>query len=124
MAVRIEDSILESVKKLTNSEGDNYFDTDLVIHINTVFSILAQMGVGPEEGFSIDDKSTTWDEFTDDEPLFNMVKTYMAIRVKLFYDIASANSYYITQLQQEADELEWRIRAQAELVRIGEAEDA
>lgn len=120
MAVRIEDSILESVKKLTNSEGDNYFDTDLVIHINTVFSILTQMGVGPEEGFSIDDKSTTWDEFTDDDPLFNMVKTYMAIRVKLFYDIASANSYYITKLQEEADELEWRIRAQAELIRIQE----
>lgn len=115
MAVTISDSILESVKKLINAEGDSYFDTDLVIHINTVFSILTQMGVGPSDGFSIDDKTTTWDEFTDDEPLFNMVKTYMAIRVKLFFDIASANSYYIDQLQSQADELEWRIRAQAEL---------
>lgn len=118
MAVSISDSILESVKKLINAEGDTYFDTDIVIHINSIFSILTQMGVGPSEGFSIDDKSTTWDEFTDDEPLFNMVKTYMAIRVKLFFDIASANSYYITQLQTQADELEWRIRAQAELDNI------
>lgn len=118
MAVNISDSILESVKKLINAEGDEYFDTDIIIHINTIFSILQQMGVGPEEGFSIDDKTSTWDEFTEDEPLFNMVKTYMAIRVKLFFDIASANSYFITQLQTEADELEWRIRAAAEVNKL------
>ena len=117
-SVKISDSILESVKKLINAEGDDYFDTDLIIHINTVFSILTQMGVGPEEGFSIDDGKSTWDEFTEDEPIFNMVKTYMGLRVKLFFDIASANSYYITQLQTEADELEWRIRAAAELNRL------
>lgn len=115
MAIKISDSILESVKKLINAEGDEYFDTDIIIHINTVFSVLQQMGVGPEEGFSIDDKTSTWDEFTEDEPLFNMVKSYMAIRVKLLFDIASANSYYINQLQAEADELEWRIKTAAEI---------
>lgn len=115
MAVKISDSILESVKKLINAEGDEYFDTDIIIHINTVFSVLQQMGVGPEEGFSIDDKTSTWDEFTEDEPLFNMVKSYMAIRVKLLFDIASANSYYINQLQAQADELEWRIKTAAEI---------
>lgn len=117
MAIKINDSILESVKKLINAEGDEYFDTDIIIHINTIFSVLQQMGVGPEEGFSIDDNKSTWDEFTEDEPIFNMVKTYMAIRVKLFFDIASSNSYYITQLQAEADELEWRIREAAENIR-------
>lgn len=115
MAVKISDSILESVKKLINAEGDEYFDTDIIIHINTVFSVLQQMGVGPEDGFSIDDKTSTWDEFTEDEPLFNMVKSYMAIRVKLLFDIASANSYYINQLQAQADELEWRIKTAAEI---------
>lgn len=115
MAIKISDSILESVKKLINAEGDEYFDTDIIIHINTVFSVLQQMGVGPAEGFSIDDKTSTWDEFTEDEPLFNMVKSYMAIRVKLLFDIASANSYYINQLQAEADELEWRIKTAAEI---------
>lgn len=113
-SIKMSDSILESVKKLINAEGDEYFDTDIVIHINSVFSVLQQMGVGPSDGFSIDDKFSTWDEFTNDEPIFNMVKSYMALRVKLFFDIATANSYYITQLQQEADELEWRLRAAAE----------
>lgn len=115
MAVKISDSILESVKKLINAEGDEYFDTDIIIHINTIFSVLQQMGVGPEDGFSIDDNTSTWDEFTEDEPLFNMVKSYMAIRVKLLFDIASANSYYINQLQAQADELEWRIKTAAEI---------
>ena len=118
-SVSISDSILESVKKLINAEGDEYFDTDLIIHINTVFSILTQMGVGPENGFSIDDNTTTWDEFTENQNIFNMVKSYTALRVKLFFDIATASSYYITQLQQEADELEWRLRAAAELKRNG-----
>lgn len=122
MAIKISDSILESVKKLINAEGDEYFDTDIIIHINSVFSVLQQMGVGPSDGFSIDDGKSTWDEFTDDEPIFNMIKTYMALRVKLFFDIASANSYYITQLQQEADELEWRLRAAAEHIRVQEGE--
>lgn len=121
-SIKISDSILESVKKLINAEGDEYFDTDLIIHINTVFSILQQMGVGPEEGFSIDDKTSTWDEFTEDEPIFNMVKTYMALRVKLFFDISSANSYLITQYQAEADELEWRIRHAAEALRMQEGQ--
>jgi hypothetical protein len=119
MAITISDSILESVKKLINSEGDEYFDTDLIIHINSVFSILQQMGVGPSEGFSIDDKTSTWDEFTEDEPIFNMVKSYMAIKVKLMFDIASSSSFYIQQLQAESDELEWRLRAAAELIKTG-----
>lgn len=124
-SVNISDSILESVKKLINAEGDEYFDTDLIIHINTVFSILNQMGVGPEEGFAIDDESSTWDEFIGDVSLFNMVKTYMSIKVKLFFDIASSNSYYIEQLQKEADELEWRLKTAAELNnKGGEANDA
>lgn len=118
MAVALTDSILDSVKKLVNAEGDDYFDADLIMHINTVFSILTQMGVGPEEGFSIDDNTTTWAEFTNNEKIFNMVKSYMPIRVKLLFDIASASSYYIQKLQEEADELEWRIKTAAELKRM------
>ena len=121
MAIKITDSILESVKKLINAEGDNYFDNDIIMHINTVFSILTQMGVGPKEGFSIDDGKATWDEFTDDDPLYNMIKSYMAIKVKLMFDISSNSSFYINQLQAEADELEWRLKTQAELYGLEEA---
>lgn len=108
----INDSILDSVKKLTNTEGDEYFDSDLIMHINSVFSILTQMGVGPKEGFTISDNTTTWGEFTNEEPVLNMVKTYMAIKVKLLFDISTASSYYIDTLQKQCDEFEWRLHSE------------
>lgn len=55
------ESILTSIKKMLGIE-ENYthFDADLVMHINSVFFILTQMGVGPSSGFTIQDKSGTW----------------------------------------------------------------
>ena len=58
------DSILTSIKQLLGIMEDyEHFDKDIIMHINTVFMVLRQLGVGPEEGFSISDKSTTWEEF-------------------------------------------------------------
>lgn len=119
MANSITDSILESVKKLLNAEGDNYFDADLIMHINTVFGILTQMGVGPAEGFIIDDESATWSDFVNVESLYTMIKTYVALRVKILFDSATASSFYIDTLKQQAEELEWRLKTQAELDTIG-----
>ena len=51
------DSILTSTKKLLGiTEEDISFDLDIIMHINSVFAILTQMGVGPDEGFYIEDK--------------------------------------------------------------------
>lgn len=105
----INSSILESVKKLVNAEGDDYFDPDLIIHINSTFAVLTQMGIGPEEGFVIEDNTKIWSEFTNNEPLFNMVKSYMALKVKLLFDISSSSSYYIDALRKQCDEYEWRL---------------
>lgn len=101
------ESILESVKKLIGS--DDYFNTDLIIHINTTFSKLLQLGVGPKEGFSISDASATWDEFTGDDVLLNMVKSYMVLQVKLLFDISTASSYMIETMKEQSAELEWRM---------------
>ena len=47
-----EESILNSVKKLLGLEPDyTPFDTDLIMHINSVIMILRQMGVGPSSGY-------------------------------------------------------------------------
>lgn len=112
------DSILGSVKKLLGS--DEYFTPDLIIHINSTFSVLTQIGVGPEEGFSIEDEFATWDEFTDDNQLLNMVKSYMALKVKLLFDISTASSYLIDTMQKECDEYEWRLRTAIELEKSSE----
>ena len=50
----MNDSILSTIKRLLggNIEG-NYFDDELIIDINSVLSILTQLGVGPKDGFVI-----------------------------------------------------------------------
>ena len=105
----MENSILTSVRKLLGS--DSYFDTDLIIHINSVFSKLQQMGVGPAGGFSIVDDSATWDQYTSDEPILNMVKTYMVLQVKLYFDISTTSSSMIDVMKEQCAELEWRLNS-------------
>lgn len=105
----IAESILGSVRKLIAS--DDYFDTDLIIHINTVFARLQQMGVGPEGGFSISDDTAVWSDYTSDEPIFNMVKTYMTLQVKLFFDNSTLSSYVIELMKEQSAELEWRLNS-------------
>lgn len=104
------DSILGSVKKLIGS--DDYFDQDLILHINSVFSILTQLGVGPKNGFSISDDTALWSDFiTDNDAVLNMVKTYMKLKVELYFDISSASSYLIDTKNKQCDELEWRLNS-------------
>lgn len=58
------ESILTSVKKLLGiTEDYKHFDTDIILHINTVFMVLNQLGVGPSEGFSIEDDTSVWTDF-------------------------------------------------------------
>ena len=81
------DSILTSIKKLLGiTEEYMHFDTDLIIHINTVFSILNHLGVGPTNGFTIADKKAVWKDFTSDDKKIEMVKTYVYLKVKLIFD--------------------------------------
>ena len=81
------ESILTSIKKMLGiTEEYEHFDSDLIIHINSVFMILTQLGVGPPSGFSIQDKSTTWKEFISDETKLQLVKSYMHMKVRLIFD--------------------------------------
>lgn len=108
------DSILTSIKKLLGIEEDyEQFDFDIITHINSVFAILTQLGVGPSEGFSITDKYTTWDDYISNDAIIHPVKTYMGLKVKQMFDppdrstIADASNKVI-------NELEWRILIQAD----------
>lgn len=103
------DSILTSIKKLLGiTEDCTDFDIDIVMHINSVFSVLTQFDVGPSEGFSIDDASTTWDEYTSDNPKLNMVKTYIYHKVRLAFD-PPTNSSVLASTERIISELEFRL---------------
>jgi hypothetical protein len=110
------ESILTSIKKLLGiTEEYGHFDTDIIIHINSVFSDLTQLGVGPSEGFNIGDKNNLWREFipVDNAKLFNNVKTYMYLRVKLLFD-PPPSSFVLTSMEKQIEKLEWRLNAAAE----------
>lgn len=108
------DSILTSIKKLLGvAEDYTQFDTDIIIHINSVFSILTQLGVGPENGFSIMGKEAVWSDFLSDAKTLEMVKTYIYLKVKLLFD-PPLNSSVTASIEKTISELEWRINVEAE----------
>jgi len=103
------ESILTSIKKLLGiTEEQEYFDDDLIIHINTVFMILNQLGVGPSECFSIEDKLATWSDFLTDSTDYNAVKSYMHMKVRLLFD-PPLSSAVIESMNRMIAELEWRL---------------
>lgn len=108
------DSILTSIKKLLGiAEEYTHFDADIIMHINSVFMILTQMGVGPAEGFMIDNKSSTWDEFVDDDAKLAGLKSYMHLKVKLLFD-PPLNSSVTEAMNRMISELEWRLHFEAD----------
>lgn len=115
--VDAKDSILISIKKLLGISKDcTDFDTDIIIHINTTFMILNQLGVG-EEGFQIEDNSSTWDEFVNLEQL-SAVKSYVHLKVKLLFD-PPTNSFLVDAINESIRELEWRLNVKAENYEMG-----
>lgn len=107
----IFDSILTSIKKLLGpEENQTQFDPDIIMHINTVFADLNQLGAGPEDGFAITDKTEKWTDFISDPKKFQNIKTYMYLRVKLVFD-PPESSAVIASMEREINKLEWRINA-------------
>ena len=103
------DSILTSIKKLLGiTEEYENFDQDIIMHINSAFMILNQLGVGPKSGFSINDKSSTWDEFIPERSNLEAVKTYVHLKVKLMFD-PPLSSTVIEAIKSQINELEWRL---------------
>lgn len=102
-------SILTSVKKnLGLAEDYTAFDPDITLYINGVFSTLNQLGIGPDDGFMIEDKSTTWDELLGSEKRLNSVLTYVSLRVRMLFD-PPALSHVKDAIERQILELEWRI---------------
>ena len=109
------ESILTSIKKLLGIEEDDVsFDEELVMHINSVIMALTQLGIGPPEGFEIEDETSTWQEFIPEMTKFNAVKTYIFMRVKLAFDSASMASPLIECYNRQIAEYEWRLTHAAE----------
>lgn len=105
----MDGSILTDTKKIVGiAEADTSFDHDLIAHINSVFSILFELGVGPPTGFQIEDKSDQWSDFTDDDLHLNSVQSYMYLKVKMIFDPPST-SFHLSAMEKQIQEFEWRL---------------
>lgn len=103
------ESILTSVKKMLGiTEEYEHFDADIIIHINSAFSVLNQIGVGPKAPFSIFDKTSEWPDFNSGDVETNLVKTYVFLKVKLLFD-PPASSTILENYKAQIAEIEWRM---------------
>lgn len=110
------ESILTSIKKLLGiAEEYEHFDSDIVMHINTALMTLTQLGVGPPEGFVIEDDSAKWTDFLSDDELAQMqsVKTYVYLNVRVVFDPPTVSSV-LEAYRRKITELEWRLNVSAE----------
>lgn len=105
----MEDSILMTIRKLVcgNSYADQ-FDADLLVHINACFSVLNQLGVGPENGFTVTDETQCWSDYATDVRVLNMVRTYVTLKVKSIFDPPLTSSV-LEAMNKQISELEWRL---------------
>lgn len=102
------ESILTSIKKLLGiTEEYKNFDSDLIIHINSVLSVLNQLGIGPKEGFIIKDDTAVWTDFIVGETTIELVKTYVYLKVKLIFD-PPLSSAVIESMKETIKEFEFR----------------
>lgn len=107
-------SILDSTKKALGLGADyDVFDSDIVMHINSVFFTLNQLGLGPAEGFSISGPDETWSAFLGNDPRLNAVKSYVFLRLRLLFDPPNT-SFGIEAIKEQVKEYEWRLNVHAE----------
>ena len=110
----VEKSILKDIKKAIGVAPDYpEFDHDIILFVNAVVSTLNQLGLGPDEGFRIEDDTREWDDFLEGDKRLNNVKSYLVLRTRLLFDPPST-SFAITAMREQITELEWRINAQRE----------
>ena len=110
---KLKTSILNDVKESIGIVPEyDVFDNQLIICINSVFSTLHQLGVGPVEGFSIDGPDTKWDEYVDSSR-FNFIRSYMIMKVHVMFD-PPTSSIAMEALNKQIAEYEWRINSEVE----------
>lgn len=108
------DSILGSIKKtLGIASDDKTFDPDLILHINSAFATMHQLGVGPDEPFEIHDSTSEWSDFIEDKIALNSIRSLMYIKVKLLFDPPSTTTMF-NALEAKEKEFEWRLMVAAE----------
>ena len=106
-------SILKTIRRMIGPDEDyEYFDTDLIIHINSAFSRLCQLGVGPERPFHITGDEETWCQFMDCGNMED-IKQFVYLSVKCIFD-PPASSTVLNAYKEQINKLEWLLKEVAQ----------
>lgn len=109
MATSVRDSILDSTKSMLGIVPEyTAFDDQIIMLINTQFSTLHQLGVGPDDGYSIEGNTEIWSDYLDNNKLLNLVITFVHLNVRLLFD-PPTNSFAVDAVRKAIDEYTWRI---------------
>jgi hypothetical protein len=107
-------SILDSVKKVLGFDPDyTFFDLDILMHINSAFGSLQQIGVGGDTGFWISDNTTLWSQYVSSYSYLGMIQQYIYMSVRMAFDVPTT-SFAIGAFEKQIEELAWRINIAAE----------
>jgi hypothetical protein len=105
----MESSILTSTKKVLNIPADyTAFDLDILTHINTAFSVLTQLGIGPTTGYFVEDETLMWEDLMLPQVQLNMVRTYIYLKTRMLFD-PPGTSFLIDAMNKQIEEHEWRL---------------
>lgn len=105
----MSNSILTSTKlSLDIPVGHTAFDGQILMHLNSAIATLTQLGVGPEDGFTVATTQEVWSDFIGSDAKLNPVKTYVHLRVKMLFDPPEIG-FVITAMNKQIEELEWRL---------------
>lgn len=112
----MEESILNTIKKLLGITKEyTAFDEDLIVYINSAFSILRQLGVGPDEGYFITGVNETWGDFiTGDPARLRLVRSYVYMKVRLMFDPPTQSSALLESMKEQVREFEWRLNVEVD----------
>lgn len=120
----MEESILMTIKKMLGGSlvETDHFDMDIIININSVLMQLGQLGIGPTEGFTIQDEQAIWSEFLLERKDLIAVQVYIYLKVKQVFD-PPTSSFVLDSVDRQIKELEWRLNVQAEHKPVGGVEE-
>lgn len=108
----MNDNVLDTIKKLLGITDEYvHFDLDIITQINSVLSILRQLGVKGEK--VLVDESTTWSDIIPEGYDLELIKSFIYLKVRLLFDPPN-NSFLVESINKNLAEFEWRINVEAD----------
>jgi len=106
----LDNSILDSTKDTLGLAADyTPFDAALITHINSAFSDLTDIGIGPSEGFIIEDNTAVWSDFIGDNLRYvGGVTNFIWLKTRTYFDPPEGR-YAIQATDGQLSQMLWRL---------------